>query len=101
MALRALGERNYLEFNITKAKEPRRIGDVAVLLKKTDAKKNRFTIEVIADDKRVEKKDKNLNEPVQFYVSKARQPYEIVVNEVKKNQIVGYMSTPKVQTSRN
>lgn len=100
-ALRALGERNYFEFNLTKAKEPRRIGDVAVLLKKADAKKNKFTIEVIADDKRVEKKDKNLNEPVQFYVSKARQPYEIVVNEVKKDQIVGYLSTPKVQATRN
>lgn len=100
-ALRQLGERNYLEFNITKAKEPRRIGDVAVLLKKTDTKRNRFTIEVVADDKRVEKKDRNLNEPVQFYVSKARQPYEIVVNEVKKDQIIGYLSMPKVQTSRN
>ena len=55
----------------------------------------------MADDKRVEKKDKNLNEPVQFYVSKARQPYEIVVNEVKKDQIVGYLATPKVQQSRN
>lgn len=100
-ALRQLGERNYFEFNLTKSKEPRRIGDVAVVLKKADAKKNKFTIEVIADDKRVEKKDKNTNEPVQFYVSKARQPYEIVVNEVKKDQVVGYLSTPKVQTSRN
>jgi hypothetical protein len=100
MALRQLGERNYFEFNLTKSKEPRRIGDVAVLLKKADAKRNRFTIELIADDKRVEKKDRNTNEPVQFYVSKARQPYEIVVNEVKKDQIVGYLSTPKVQTSR-
>jgi hypothetical protein len=100
-ALKALGERNYFEFNITKSKEPRRVGDVAVLLKKTDPKRNRFTIELVADDKRVEKKDKNLNEPVQFYVSKARQPYEIVVNEVKKDQIVGYLATPKVQTTRN
>lgn len=100
MALKSLGERNYFEFNITKSKEPRRVGDVAVLLKKTDPKRNRFTIELLADDKRVEKKDKNLNEPVQFYVSKARQPYEIVVNEVKKDQIVGYLATPKVQTSR-
>lgn len=99
--LRALGERNFFEFDLRKAKEPRRVGDVAVVLKKADAKRNRFTIEIIADDKRVEKKDKNLNEPVQFYVSKARQPYEIVVNEVKKDQIVGYLSTPKVQTSRN
>ena len=101
MALRSLGERNYFEFNLTKSKEPRRIGDVAVVLKKADAKKNKFTIEVIADDKKVEKKDKNLNEPVQFYVSKARQPYELVVNEVKKDQIIGYLSTPKVQTTRN
>ena len=100
MALKTLGERNYFEFNITKSKEPRKVGDVAVLLKKTDPKRNRFTIELMADDKRVEKKDKNLNEPVQFYVSKARQPYEIVVNEVKKDQIVGYLATPKVQTSR-
>lgn len=101
MALKSLGERNYFEFNITKGKEPRRVGDVAVLLKKTDPKRNRFTIELVADDKRIEKKDKNLNEPVQFYVSKARQPYEIVVNEVKKDQIVGYLATPKVQTTRN
>jgi F0F1-type ATP synthase membrane subunit b/b' len=100
-ALKALGERNYYEFNIGKSKEPKRVGDVAVLLKKADPKRNRFTIELVADDKRVEKKDKNLNEPVQFYVSKARQPYEIVVNEVKKDQIVGYLATPKVQASRN
>ena len=100
LALKSLGERNYFEFNITKSKEPRKVGDVSVVLKKTDPKRNRFTIELLADDKRVEKKDKNLNEPVQFYVSKARQPYEIVVNEVKKDQIVGYLATPKVQTSR-
>ena len=99
--LKALGERNFFEFNLTKSKEPRRIGDVTVLLKKADMKKNRFTIEVVADDKKVEKKDKNINEPIQFYTLKARQPYEIVVNEVRKDQIVGYLSTPKVQTVRN
>jgi F0F1-type ATP synthase membrane subunit b/b' len=99
--LRAMGERNYLEFNIKKSKEPRRVGDISVVLKKADVKKNRFTIEVIADDKKVEKKDRNLNEPVQFYTSKARQPYELVVNEISKDTIVGYLSTPKVQASRN
>jgi chromosome segregation ATPase len=100
-ALRALGERNFFEFTITKAKEPKRLGDVAVLLKKADPKRNRFTIELVADDKKVEKKDRNVNEPLQFYTAKARQPYELVVNEVRKDTIVGYMSTPKVQTSRN
>jgi hypothetical protein len=100
-ALKQLGERNYFEFNVTKSKQPRRIGDISMVLKKADQKRNRFTIEVIADDKKVEKKDRNINEPIQFYVSKARQPYELVINEVKKDQIIGYLSAPKVQTSRN
>ncbi len=101
MALKALGERNYFEFTLTKSKDPRKVGDVSMILKKADPKRNKYTIELVADDKRVEKKDKNLNEPLQFYVSKARQPYEIVVNEVGKDKIVGYLATPKVQTARN
>ncbi len=99
-ALKALGERNYFEFTLGKEKAPRKIGDVFLLLKKSDLKKNKFTVEVTADDKRVEKKDKGVNEPIQFYTSKARQPYEIVVNEVKKDVIVGYLSSPKVQAGR-
>lgn len=99
-ALKALGERNYFEFNLAKSKKPQRVGDIMITLKKADQKKNRYTIELVADDKKVEKKDKSVNEPLQFYVSKARQPYEIVVNEVKKNLIAGYLSTPKVQQAR-
>jgi chromosome segregation ATPase len=100
-ALKALGERNYFEFKLAKSKEPKKVGDVTMLLKKTDPKKNRFTVELVADDKKYEKKDKNVNEPLQFYVAKARQPYEIVVNEISKDLIVGYLSTPKVQSARN
>ena len=99
-ALKRLGERNYYEFNLGKTKAPTRIGDIMILLKKTDAKKNRYTIEVTVDDKVVEKKDKTANEPVQFLTSKARQPYELVVNEVKKDLIVGYLATPKVMEPR-
>ncbi|MBI5282417.1 MAG: hypothetical protein HY858_12100 [Candidatus Solibacter usitatus] len=99
-ALKALGERNYFEFNLAKTKAPQKIGDIFMQLKRTDNKKNKYTVEITADDKRVEKKDKGVNEPVQFYTSKARQPYEIVVNEVKKDVIVGYLATPKVQTGR-
>jgi chromosome segregation ATPase len=100
-ALKQLGDRNYFEFNLKKTKGPQKIGDVAVLLKHTEPKKNKYTIDVIADDKRTEKKDRNVNEPVQFYVAKSKgQPYELVVNEVKKDQIVGYLATPKVQQSR-
>ena len=100
-ALRALGERNYVEFKLAKTKAPQKVGDVSVLLKKTDPKKNRYTIDVIADDKTVEKKDKTINEPVQFLLSRASQPYELVVNEVRKDMIVGYVAAPKVQAPRN
>jgi chromosome segregation ATPase len=100
MALKRLGERNYIEFKLGKTKAPQRVGDITLMLKKTDPKKNKYTVEVMADDKLTEKKDKNVNEPVQFYTSKARQPYEMVVNQVQKDLIVGYLSTPKVEAAR-
>jgi F0F1-type ATP synthase membrane subunit b/b' len=100
-ALQALGERNYVQFTIQKSKQPQKVGDVAIRLEKADPKKNRFTIELTADDKTVEKKDRVINEPLQFMTSKAKQPYELVVNDVKKDTIVGYLSIPKVLNTRN
>ncbi len=100
-ALKALGERNYVEFKLAKTKGPQKVGDISVLLKKADPKTNRYTITVIADDKTVEKKDKTVNEPVQFMLAKASQPYELVVNDVKKDLISGYVAAPKVQQTRN
>lgn len=99
-ALKQLGERNYSSFNIAKSKQPTRVGDVMIELKKVDVKRNKFTIAVTVDDKTVEKKDRNINEPIQFYTSKAHQPDEIVVNTVGKNQIVGYLASPKVSNGR-
>jgi hypothetical protein len=100
-ALRELGERNYTEFKITKSKKPQKVGDVLILLKSVDAKRNKYTIELTADDKMTEKKDRSLNEPIQFLLSRARQPYELVVNDIKKDLIAGYVSSPKVQTPRS
>jgi hypothetical protein len=100
-ALQALGERNYVQFTIQKSKKPQRVADVSIRLEKADPKHNRYTIELTADDKTTEKKDRGINEPLQFMTSKAKQPYEIVVNDVKKNEIVGYLSIPKVLNSRN
>ncbi|MGH9664036.1 MAG: hypothetical protein ACRD9L_06410 [Bryobacteraceae bacterium] len=99
-ALQALGERNYVEFKLAKSKHPQKVADIQLELKKTDPKHNKFTLDVLADDRRMEKKDRTINEPVQFLVSKATQPYEIVVNEVQKNMIVGYLSIPKVLKPR-
>ena len=95
-ALRELGERNYLEFDVRKTNQPQRVGTVSIVLRKADPKRNRYTMDVLADDKRVEKRDRSINEPVQFYVSRAHQPYEIVVNEVQRDRVVGYLAVPKV-----
>jgi len=98
--LRQLGERNYYEFDIQRAKNPQRVGSISVRLRKTDEKRNKYNIDVWVDDKLIEKKDKTLLEPVQFYVQGSRQPYEFVVNQISKNRIVGYLSTPKVEQRR-
>lgn len=99
-ALKALGERNYYEFTLNKTRDFQKVGEIAIKLNKTDPRRHRFSIELIADDKRVEKKDRYVNEPLQFYVAGSRIPYEIVVNEVRKDQIIGYLSTPKVRAER-
>jgi chromosome segregation ATPase len=99
-ALKELGERNYTEFRVAKAKTGQRVGDLQIRLTKTDPKKNRFTVEVVVDDKLIEKKDRTVNEPIQFLLPRATQPYELVVNEVRKDMIVGYVSAPRVQNAR-
>ncbi len=93
--LKRRGERNYLEFDLAKEKQPRRIGDISVLLKKADPKRQRYTIELVVEDSRTEKKDKTVNEPVQFYLGRSRALYEIVVNRVGKDRVAGYLATPK------
>jgi predicted nucleic acid-binding Zn-ribbon protein len=95
--LKRRGDRNYYEFTVQKAKTPQRVGPVQMSVNKTDAKKSRYTMTVLVDDKAIEKKDKTAGEPVQFYVkgSARSTPYEIVVFDVGKNMITGYLSTPK------
>jgi cell division protein FtsB len=95
--LRRRGDRNYYEFTLTKSKNAQRVGPVQMSLSKTDPKKAKYTLTVVADDKTIEKKDKTSGEPVQFYVkgSSHMAPYEIVVFDVGKNQISGYLATPK------
>ena len=95
--LKRRGDRNYYEFTVQKAKTPQRVGSVQMSLNKTDPKKSRYTLTVLVDDKAIEKRDKTAGEPVQFYVkgSARTAPYELVVFDVGKNQITGYLSTPK------
>ena len=95
--LKRRGDRNYYEFKISKSKTAQKVGPVQVTLNKVDQKKSKYTITVFVDDRSIEKKDKTAGEPVQFYVRGGSRmpPYEFVVFEVGKNQITGYLSTPK------
>jgi hypothetical protein len=94
--LKRQGDREIFEFTLSKsAKAPEHVGPIQVQLRKVDTKKFRFTLNVVVDDKSIEKKDKTVGEPVQFYVRGARAPYEIVVFEVTKDNAKGYLSTPK------
>ena len=93
--LRHRGDRNYYEFTLHKGSQPTLISTIKLQLKKADQKRSKFTLNVSADDKNIEKKDKNLNEPIQFYTGKSPMLYEIVVNTAEKNEIKGYLSTPK------
>jgi DNA repair exonuclease SbcCD ATPase subunit len=94
--LRRLGERNYFEFDLRRGRDIHNVGPFRVRLKKVDTRRFRYTMDVIVDDKSIEKKDKTLYEPVQFYAGgRGRFPHEIVVFEIAKDRVVGYLSTPK------
>lgn len=93
--LKRSGERNIFELHLTKSKTPSHVGPIQVTLTKTDAKKFKYTLMVVADDKTIEKKDKTADEPVQFYIKGATKPYEIVIFDVSKDKVNGYLSTPK------
>jgi cell division protein FtsB len=95
--LRRRGDRNYYEFTLKKTKTPQRVGPVQMNLTRTDQKKSKYTMTVFVDDRAIEKRDKTAGEPVQFYVRGVSRmaPYEMVVFDVGKDQVTGYLSTPK------
>lgn len=93
-ALKKLGDRSYYEFSLGRTKKPERVGPVSIKLTGTDRKRNRYTIELWADDKKIVKRRRTLLEPVQFYVEGTRIPYEIVVNKIDSGNIAGYLATP-------
>jgi hypothetical protein len=93
--LKHRGDRNYYEFTLLKGAKPQPVSTVSLQLKKTDAKRGRFTMNVTSDDKTIEKKDRNQNEPIQFYSGRDHMLYELVVWTVDKDKVTGYVSTPK------
>lgn len=94
-ALRRIGDRDYFEFTIVGKNNSEKMGDVVITLRGTDPHKNEFNLQLFADDKRTEKRNRTINEPIFFYRHGERRPAEIVINQVSKNEVVGYLSTPK------
>ncbi len=95
--LKHKGDRTYYEFTLQKGAQPTLLSSVKLQVKKVDQKKGKFTLNVSSDDRNIEKKDKTIYEPVQFYSGKNPALFEIVVNNVGKNQVTGYLSVPKGQ----
>jgi chromosome segregation ATPase len=93
--LRRLGERDYVEFKVDGKNKPVKVGNVTVELKGVNEKNNRFTVSMTVEDKKFEKKNRAMNEPIFFYTSGARFPEEMVINKVGKNTVSGYVSIPK------
>jgi hypothetical protein len=93
--LKHKGDRNYYEFTLLKGAKPQPVSTVSLQLKKADTKKGKFTVNVTADDRTIEKKDRNVAEPIQFYSGRDHLLFELVVWSVDKNKATGYLSTPK------
>jgi len=96
--LRRMGERDYVEFTIAGKNKPQKIGNVTVELKGVNDKRNQYSVAMTVEDKRFDKKNRAMNEPIFFYISGTKLPEEIVVNKVGKNTISGYVSIPKANS---
>jgi len=93
--LKHKGDRNYYEFTLLKGAKPQPVSTVSLQLRKADVKKGKFTLNVTSDDKTIEKKDRNVSEPIQFYSGRDHLLFEVVIWTVEKNKATGYLSTPK------
>jgi small-conductance mechanosensitive channel len=93
--LRRMGQRDYFEFTVQRKSGATKVGSIQIELKDTNTKKNRYTINVLADDNSFEKKDRSVNEPIFFYTGGNRSALELVVNKVTKTTATGYLSVTK------
>ncbi|MFY9583002.1 MAG: hypothetical protein WAR21_00755 [Candidatus Acidiferrales bacterium] len=93
--LRRMGQRDYYEFTIARKGDRQKVGNMMVELRGTNPKRNQYTLALYVDDMRLEKKNRSVNEPIYFYTRGSRAALELVVNQVTKSKVVGYLSVPK------
>jgi hypothetical protein len=99
VALQKRGERNYYEFELNKSKDFQRVGPLRLSLRKADTKHKRFDMNLMVDDNELQKKSVNLYETVWISAGDRPQPMELVVNQVSKDHIQGYLSESKYKKS--
>lgn len=99
VALERRGQRNYYEFDIDKSKHFQREGPVDVSLRKANVRHQYADLNLIVDDRTVQQKHVNLFQPAMFYLPDSPQPVQIVINDISKNHIHGYISAPKYSKS--
>jgi hypothetical protein len=97
--LQKRGERNYYEFQIDKSKQFHMEGPLSLSLRKVNVKQGYYDLLLLVDDRQLEKKHVNLYEALMFTLSDRPQPVELVVNQIDKNQVKGYVSEPKYKKS--
>jgi hypothetical protein len=92
--LRKMGQREYYEFTLA-ANQRQSVAGVGLILKKTNVKRHRFNLNLVANDMEIEKNGRTVDEPIFFAPGGQKGFYELVVNKVEQGKVSGYMSTPK------
>ena len=93
--LRHMGLRDYYEFTLQGKGDTQKVGGISIELRGTNTKHHEFTVDLVVDDMKLQKKNRSINEPIFFYTSGSRQALELVINKVEKNKATGYLSAPK------
>ena len=99
VVLQRRGERNYYEFDVQKSKDFKREGPVSVCLRKANTKQQYADLQLLVDDRKLSQKHVNLYQPVMYYQPDSQQPVEVIINEISKDHIHGYVSAPKYRPS--
>jgi len=93
--LQKRGQRNYYEFDLAKNKDFRRVGPIGLSLRKANTKRKTYDMTLMVDDQQLQKKSVNLYEPLAIANADQGQAVNLVVTEITKDRVKGYVSEPK------
>jgi len=94
-----LEKKGYFEFDLQKSKQFTHEGPVGVSLRKANLKHQYADLELMVEDRDLVQKHVNLDQPVMFYQPDTELPIQVVINDITKDHIHGYVSAPKYRKS--